>query len=347
MAATYTLQQLADITQSILQGDGAIQIQRVASLEKASTGDIGYIRDAKYKQYLPQIKASALILPPDLAKDYQGNCLINADPYLAYAKAVSVLNPIPQPALGIHPSAVVADSVVMGAGCSIAANVVLGERVVLGQGVMVAAGCVIEADCVIGEATLIYPNVSIGRDTQIGKRCVIQAGAAIGGDGFGFAPDKGTWFKIPQIGNVILEDDVEVGANTTIDRASMGSTRVGKGTKLDNLIQVAHNVQIGQYTVIAGSTGIAGSAKIGNHCRIGGMCGISGHIEIVDNVTITGRTFVASSIAEAGTYSSDTTAEPSSSWRRNVTRFHQLDKLFKRVADLEKQLAALNNKDSH
>jgi len=347
MAVIYTLQQLAELTQSRLQGDGSVEIQRVANLEKAGAGDIGYIRDAKYKQYLPHIKASALILPPDLAKDYQGNCLINADPYLAYAKAVTVLNPLPQPTLGVHASAVLADSVVMGEGCSIAANVVIGANVALGNGVIIAAGCVIEADCVIGDATRLYPNVSLGANTQVGKRCVIQAGAAIGGDGFGFAPDQGTWFKIPQIGNVVLEDDVEVGANTTIERASMGSTRVGKGTKLDNLIQVAHNVQIGQYTVIAGSTGIAGSAKIGNHCRIGGMCGISGHIEIVDNVTITGRTFVASSITDAGTYSSDTTAEPSSSWRRNTTRFHQLDKLFKRVADLEKQLAALNNKDTH
>ena len=347
MAITYTLQQLAELTQSVLQGDGTIPIQRVASLETAAEGDLAYMRDAKYKAYLPQIKASALILPPELATAYTGHALINADPYLAYAKAVSVLNPMPPPALGIHPSAVVADSVRMGEGCSIAAHVVIGERVVLGQGVMIAAGCVIEADCVIGDATLLHANVTLGRNTQVGKRCVIQSGAVLGGDGFGFAPDKGTWCKISQIGNVILEDDVEVGANTTIDRASMGSTRVGTGTKLDNLIQVAHNVQIGQHTVIAGSTGIAGSAKIGNHCRIGGMCGISGHITIVDHVTITGRTFVASSITSAGTYSSDTTAEPSSSWRRNATRFHQLDKLFKRVADLERQLAALDNKGTH
>ena len=347
MPTGYLLQELAVLTDSVLQGNGQLVIHSAASVEQATANDISYIRGGKFRHYLQSTTAGALILPPDLAKDYAGNCLINRDPYLAYAKAVVHLYPTPRPPIGfIHPSASIAEDVVLGEGCSIGAHTVLEKGVVCGAGVIIEAGCVIGFDSQIGDNTRLYPRVTLGYQTQLGKRCIVHSGAVIGADGFGFAPTQGQWFKIPQIGNVVVGDDVEIGANTTIDRAAMGSTRIGNGVKLDNLIQVAHNVQIGDHTAIAGCAGIAGSTRIGSYCRIGGMAAINGHIEIADHVTVTATSFVTHSITKPGVYSSGTTIEDNALWRKNAVRFNQLDKIVHRLAELEKQLVALQNKDT-
>lgn len=323
-----SLQALAEHTGTILQGDAQLRLYAVASIDKAQAGDISYIRDAKYRHYLQTSPASALILPPDMAQAYDGNCLISTNPYLAYAQAVGLLYPMVRPVPAIHPSAV------------ISAGVELGEDVVI------EAGCVIGAGCKIGDGSWLHANVTLYADTQIGQRCIIHSGAVLGADGFGFAPDRRTWFKIPQVGNVVVGDDVEIGANTTIDRAALGSTVIGNGVKLDNLIQIGHNTQIGDYTAMAACTAVAGSVQIGKHCQIAGMCAIAGHLSIADNVVVTGTSMVSHSITKPGVYSSGTTIEENAVWRKNAVRFNQLDKLARRLQELEKQLAALQNKGS-
>ncbi|MDD5392512.1 MAG: UDP-3-O-(3-hydroxymyristoyl)glucosamine N-acyltransferase [Thiothrix sp.] len=329
MDTGFSLAELAEHTGSRLQGDSGFRCYAVASIEQAQASDISYIRGGKFRHYLQSSQAGALILPPDLAADYSGHCLVNPDPYLAYAKVVTLFYPTTRPAAGVHPTAVIADDVV------------------LGEGVSIGAGCVLGAGCQIGADTCIYPNVTLGYNTQVGQRCIIHSGAVLGADGFGFAPDRGMWYKIPQVGNVVLGDDVEIGANTTIDRAALGSTRIGNGVKLDNLIQIGHNTQIGDYTAIAACTAVAGSVQIGRHCQIAGMCAIAGHLSITDHVIVTGTSMVSHSITQAGVYSSGTSVTENAVWRKNAARFNQLDKLARRLAELEKQLADLQNKDTH
>ena len=345
MSRSFTLQMLAELTGSQLQGDADYCVSGVASVEQAQAHEISYIRGGKYRHFLQSSQAGALILTADLAADYHGNVLINHDPYLAYAQIVTQLYPLVWPQQGVHPSAVIAADVVLGENCQIGANAVLENGVVCGDGVKIGAGCVLGSHSRVGKDSVLYPNVSLGYNTHIGQRVIIHSGAVIGADGFGFAPNQGAWYKIPQIGNVVIGDDVEIGANTTIDRAAMGSTCIGNGVKLDNLIQVAHNVHIGDHTAIAGCTAIAGSTHIGRYCRIAGMCAITGHLDIADHVTITATTFVTHSITQAGVYSSGTVFTETAHWRRNAVRFNQLDTLARRLVELEKQVATLQNKD--
>lgn len=340
-----SLKELADHTGSQLQGDGDFRILSVAPVETAQSQDISYIRGGKYRHFLDSTQAGALILPPDLAAGYNGNCLINTNPYLAYARSVALLYPVPQPKPGIHSTAVIADDAVIAEGVSIGAYVVLGQSVELAANVMIEAGCVLGDDCKVGENTRLYPNVTLGYGIQIGKRCIIHSGVVLGADGFGFVPDNGEWYKIPQVGNVVVGDDVEIGANSCIDRAAMGSTRIGNGVKLDNLMQIAHNVEIGDHTAMAGCTAVAGSVKIGKHCQIGGMSAIAGHLSITDHVIVTGTSMVSHNIHKAGVYSSGTTVVENTVWRKNVARFNQLDKMARRLAELERQLADLQSKD--
>ena len=343
--ATYSLAALADYTGSTLQGDGALCFASVAAIDQASVNDLSYVRGGKYRHYLEISTAGALILPPELATNYAGSCLVNTDPYLAYAKIVALLYPVPRPAAGIHPSAVIAADVMLGEGVSVGAHAMIEAGAVLEAGAIIGAGCVIGENCHVGAQTRLHPRVTLAYQTQVGQRCIIHSGAVLGADGFGFAPDRGMWYKIPQVGNVVVGDDVEIGANTTIDRAALGSTRIGNGVKLDNLIQIGHNTQIGDYTAIAACTAVAGSVQIGKHCQIAGMCAIAGHLSIADRVIVTGTSMVSHSITEAGVYSSGTSVTENAVWRKNAARFNQLDKLARRVVALEKQLADLHNKD--
>lgn len=331
----YTLQELADHTGGQVVGDPQTVIERVATLTHADVGAISFLTSATYRQYLANTSASAVILRQADVSHCPVNALIVDNPHAAYARVASLLYPPVTPLQGIHPSAVVEDSATVPQSASIGANCYIGSDVQLGEGVSIGAGCVIETGVHIGSNSRLAANVTVLHECQIGQQAVIHSGVVIGGDGFGQANDQGVWLKIPQIGHVIIGDDVEIGANTTIDRGTIEDTVIGDNVKLDNLIQVAHNVHIDAHTVVAAGTGIAGSTRIGKHCTIAGMVGIAGHIEIADNVTITAMSIVSHSIRERGIYSSGTTLEPNKLWRKNAVRFKQLDEMARRIKTLE------------
>lgn len=333
-----TLSELAKISGSDLLGDPKCLITQVASIDKASLGDISFVREGKYKSYLAASQAAAVILPKSMAKDFSGNKLLNDDPYLAYAKIVEALYAVDLAVSGFHPSAIIDDSVQLGSDIFIGANVSIDAGCEIKSHAVIGAGCTIGKNCTVGEATELKANVSLYDNTKIGSHCLLQSGAVLGADGFGFAPQKGgKWYKIPQVGNVVLGDNVEVGANTCIDCAALGSTIIGDGVKLDNLIQIAHNVQIGEDTAIAGHTAVAGSVTIGKRCRIAGAVAITGHLDIADDVMITATTLVSHSIRKSGVYSSGLIMDTNHKWRKNVARFKRLDDLFRKVIKLEKK----------
>lgn len=343
MTQGWTLAELATATATTVRGNAERRIRAVAPFEQAQAADISYVRDQKYARLLPSSQAGALILTPDMAENYQGDALLSHNPYLSYARLVNFMHPPQRPEPGIHPTAVLADDVQLGEAVAIGPQAVIEAGAVLGDGVVVGAGCYIGTNVHIGAHSFLYPNVTLAMATQVGQRAIIHAGTVLGSDGFGFVPDTTGWYKIPQVGRVCVGDDVEIGANTSIDRAAMGETYLGHGVKLDNLIHIAHNVHIGDHTVIAASTGIAGSARIGKHCQISGMCSIAGHISIADHVTLTGTSFVINSITQPGVYSSGIPIEEHALWRKNTVRVRQLDKLTRRINALEKQLADLQN----
>jgi UDP-3-O-[3-hydroxymyristoyl] glucosamine N-acyltransferase len=320
-----------------VSGDGSVGVERVAPLERAAVGDIAFIASPKYASLLSACAASAVIVSPALAEATRLPRIVVADPYLYYARVAQLLNPEARPAPSVHASAVLASQVPQSV--HVAAHVVIEEDVVLGEDVVIGAGCSIGKGVTIGARTRLHPNVTVYAGCVIGADCLIHAGAVIGADGFGFAREKnGAWVKIPQLGRVVIGDDVEIGANTTIDRGALDDTVVASGVKLDNLIMVAHNVRIGEYTAIAGKAGIAGSAKIGARCMIGGQAGISGHLEICDDVMISGCTLVAKSIRKPGVYTANLPLQTHEDWVTNFSHLRHLDALAKRIKALEKRL---------
>ena len=332
-----TLSELAEISNSELRGDPQCVVTSVAPIDGARLGDISFVRENKYKTYLEKTKASAVILPESMSEDFSGNILINKDPYLAYAKVVAALFPVIRPAKSIHPTAIIHETALIEENVYIGANVVVGAGTKIKSQAIIGTACTIAENCIIGAFTELKPNAVLYANCQLGEYCLIHSGAILGADGFGFAPQKGgEWYKIPQVGNVVLGNNVEVGANTCIDRAALGSTIIGNGVKLDNLIQIGHNVNIGDDTAIAAHTAVAGSVTIGKRCRIAGAVAIAGHLNIVDDVTITGRALVSNAIRKAGVYSSGLVAVENQVWRKNVARFRKLDELFRKVIKLEK-----------
>lgn len=332
-----TLAQLADATGAKVHGDGGCEIHRVAALELAQSGDIAFLANARYRRYLRTTAATAVILGPDDLAQCPVHALVATNPYVTYARVASLLNPEPHEAPGVHPSAVVDPSAVIDPTATVAALSVIGADTIIGPHCVIGPGCVIGKACTIGEHTRLVARVTVGDRCTIGQRGLLHPGAVVGSDGFGQANDRGVWVKVPQLGRVVIADDVEVGANTTIDRGALGDTHIHEGVKLDNLIQVAHNVVIGAHTAIAGCAGIAGSAKIGRHCAIAGGAGIAGHLEIVDGVHITAMSLVTKSITAPGVYSSGTPLQENAKWHRNFVRFKKLDELAKRVAELERR----------
>ena len=334
-----SLERLAELTGSEVKGDANLQLTGVATLEEATIGDVSFVSNPKYKKLLSQTNASAVVLSPALAAFFTGNALINDDPYLTFAKTVFAFHGEDEVSVSIHLNAIISNIDLIAKNVSIAANVVIEKNVKIKAGCRIDAGAVIGENSIIHENTHIYPNVTIYKDTVIGAKSIIHSGAVIGSDGFGFAPQKDkSWYKILQVGNVVLGEDVEIGSCTTIDRAALGSTKIGEGVKIDNQVQIGHNVEIGNYTVIAGGAMIAGSSVVGAYCQIGGMVGIAGHLNIVDGVIITGRTMVTGSIKESGVYSSGTPMEKNRKWRRNAARFRHLDEMAKALKKLEKQV---------
>ncbi|RTZ63346.1 MAG: UDP-3-O-(3-hydroxymyristoyl)glucosamine N-acyltransferase [Aquificaceae bacterium] len=337
--AALSLSELANIIGAELQGDNNLKIRNVSSLETAKKGDISFATGRKYLPQLLKCQASAVILTAELANSYNGhNVLISKSPYLAYAQVVAALYPDQRPVANIHPASIIDESAELAENVSIAANVVIGKAVKIAKGVVISAGCVIDDNSSIGENTYLYANVTLYPNTQIGNHCRLHSGVVLGADGFGYAPNKGEWYKIKQVGNVVLGNNVEIGANTTIDCAALGSTYIADGVKLDNLIQVGHNVHIGENTAVAACVAIAGSATIGKRCQIGGASAIAGHLSIADDVIITGMSMVISSIDSAGVYSSGMPVNENRQWRKNIIRFTQLDKMAQKIRALEKRI---------
>jgi UDP-3-O-[3-hydroxymyristoyl] glucosamine N-acyltransferase len=335
-----TLGQLAEHVGGRIHGDAGCRIDGVATLQNAKSGDISFLANPRYTKYLATTAASAVIISEayKAACPANANALVVADPYLSYAQIATLLNPPAAMRQGRHPSAVVDDASTIDPSAWIGPQCVIEEGVEIGAGVMLGPGCVIGRDSRIGAGSRLVANVTVCHGSRLGKRVVLHPGVVIGSDGFGLANDGGNWVKVPQLGGVIIGDDVEIGANTTVDRGALDNTIIEDGVKLDNQIQVAHNVYIGAHTAVAGCTGIAGSARIGSRCTIGGGVGIVGHTEIADDVHITGMSFVAHSIRKPGVYSSGTPLEANREWRRNYARFHQLDDMARRLRQLEAAL---------
>lgn len=332
------LAEIALHLQARLVGDGDIDIRRVADLRTAQAGDIGFLTSSDYRPYLATTAASAVIVKGIDAESCPVPALIVASPYLAYAKVAQLLDPTPKPAPGIHPTAVVAATATLASDVAIGPGAVIGEHCQVGAGSIIGAQCVLEPGVVVGQAVRLQPLVVLYHHVRLGDRVSIHSGTVIGSDGFGYAQDAGQWVKIPQTGTVIIGDDVEIGANCTIDRGALGDTVIAEGVKLDNLIHIAHNVQIGAHSAIAGCSGVAGSARIGRHVTLAGRVSVLGHLSICDNAHVTACSLVNKSITEPGAYSSGTTLQDNRSWRKSAARFHQLDDLARRLRRLEKQL---------
>ncbi|MCV0159296.1 UDP-3-O-(3-hydroxymyristoyl)glucosamine N-acyltransferase [Pseudomonas aeruginosa] len=340
---SYTLGQLAAHVGAELRGDADLPIQGLATLQEAGPAQLSFLANPQYRKYLPESRAGAVLLTAADADGFAGTALVVANPYLAYASLSHLFDRKPKAAAGIHPTAIVAADAEVDPSASVGAYAVIESGARIGAGVSIGAHCVIGARSVIGEGGWLAPRVTLYHDVTIGARVSIQSGAVIGGEGFGFANEKGVWQKIAQIGGVTIGDDVEIGANTTIDRGALSDTLIGNGVKLDNQIMIAHNVQIGDHTAMAACVGISGSAKIGRHCMLAGGVGLVGHIEICDNVFVTGMTMVTRSIAEPGSYSSGTAMQPAAEWKKSAARIRQLDDMARRLQQLEKRLAAVTS----
>lgn len=323
-------------------GRAEVCISQVATLETAQPAEISFLTNSKYRAQLASTQAGAVILDEADADATELPRIISDNPYAYFAKVSALLNPLPEAKPGIHPSAVIGAGVKIDATASIAATAVIGEGATIGAFSVIGEGCCIGANVVIGSHARLYPRVVIYHDCVIGDKLIAHSGAVIGADGFGIAMDEGHWVKIPQIGRVVIGDDVEIGANTTIDRGALDDTVIEDGVKLDNQIQVAHNVRIGAHTAIAGCVGIAGSTTIGRYCRIGGSAGILGHLHIADHVEIAAFTLIGKSIREAGSYAAIFPFAKTEDWRKNTVHLRHLDDLVKRVKTLEQHLESLS-----
>lgn len=322
-----------------LIGDPSIEVLQVATLASAEPGQIAFLANPKYRQQLQSTRASAVIVPPRFVGDTELPKIVHPNSYAYYARVVALLNPPELRPQGVHASAVVESSVPETA--RVGENVVIGRDAVIGENVTLHPGCVIGDRVAIGDDSVIYPNVVVYHDCVIGKRAVVQAGAVIGSDGFGFAKDGERWIKIPQIGRVLIGDDVEIGANTSIDRGALDDTVIGDGVKLDNQIQIAHNVTVGDHAAMAGCVGVAGSTHIGRRCTIGGAGMIVGHLELADDVHVSAGTMVTKSLRQPGQYTSIFPLEPHDEWLQNAAQIKRLAKLAERVSELEKKLESL------
>lgn len=343
---------IASLLHGSIVGDAEIEIARVAKIEEAAAGDITFLANPKYEKYLGSTRASAVIVSRDLdekklnGKRRQIAFVKVEDPYLSFLQLLQTFQPpVDFTFTGVHPTAVIAPSAVLGKGVAIGAHVVIGERAKVGRDSKVSHGTVIGDDVILGSDVRIYPNVTIREQCSIGDRVIIHAGTVIGSDGFGFAPQNdGTYKKIPQVGIVVIEDDVEIGANCTIDRATLGETLIRRGVKLDNLVHVAHNVVIGENTAIAAQTGISGSTKIGKNVVIAGQVGIVGHIEIEDNVTILAQSGISKSLTKPGARYFGSPAKEHRKALRIEAALRQLPELLDEIKSLGEKLEALEKK---
>ncbi len=333
---------LSELAQKIncrLRGED-YSIDNVADINHAGSGDLVFISNVHYKDALSSTNASAVICK----EEWLGGCtlpaLLTDDPRLAFAKAATLLNPVVSESPGIDPTAVIANDADVAASAILDANVVVKSGATIGAKAYIGAGAIIGENVRVGDGSHLHANVTIYSNCVIGNNTILHSGVVVGADGFGFVRDKDAYFKVPQLGRVRIGNDVEIGANTTIDRGALLDTVIGDGVKLDNQIQVGHNVEIGDHTVISACSCVGGTAKIGKYCLIGGNVGVRDNIEITDNVMVTARTFVTASISKAGSYSSSTPMDDTANWRKNAARFKQLDEMSRRLRKLEKKFSS-------
>ncbi len=338
-----TLKKIADYIGGTLQGDGAIKISGVSKIEEAGQGEISFISNPKYAKFIETTDASAVIVGKDFP-DTEKTIIRTENPYFSFLKLLRHFHP-PMQTLqeGIHPSAVIDESVIIGENTRIGARAVINKNCVIGKNTKIHPGVVISEEVEIGDHTVIYPNVVLREQVRIGNNVIIHSSTVVGSDGFGFAREGETYHKIPQVGIVIIEDEVEIGANCAIDRATLGATIIKKGVKLDNLIQIAHNVEIGENTVIAAQTGISGSTKIGKNGIVGGQVGFVGHIEIGDNVTIGAQSGVSKSLPPDSIFFGYP-ARPIMQAKREEAALRKLPELLKRISQIEAELKEITNK---
>jgi UDP-3-O-[3-hydroxymyristoyl] glucosamine N-acyltransferase len=337
----FTAQQIADILNGEIVGNTEVEVNSLAKIEKGKKGDLCFLANEKYTPYINTTKASIVIVNTSFTSDTEISCtLIKVeDPYSSFGQLLELYNKMQFNEVGVSKKADISESVSIGNTVFVGAFTSICEGVTIGKNVKVYSNCYIGKNVTIGDNTIIFPNVSIYHNCIIGNNNIIHSGVIIGSDGFGFAPDsENNYDKISQIGNVIISDDVEVGANTTIDRATMGSTKIGKGVKLDNLIQIAHNVEVGDHTVIAAQSGIAGSSKIGKNCMIGGQTAVSGHLTIADEVKIAGQSGIASDIKQVGEIVQGPMAFNIKDFQRSYIIFKKLPDLYRTVNAIKKQI---------
>jgi UDP-3-O-[3-hydroxymyristoyl] glucosamine N-acyltransferase len=320
-----------------LIGDADVVIDDVAALGNAGSRSISFLSGSGFRNQLVSTKAAAVILRAEDAAASPTASLVTDNPYACYARIAAVIRPPPVYAPGVHASAVVAETAVVAASAHIAANAVVEDHAVLGENVYVGPTSVVGPDCTVGDDCRLHANVTLVRRVRAGKRCIFHSGCVIGADGFGNALTPDGWLKVPQFGGVRIGDDVEVGSSTTIDCGAIEDTVVGDGVRLDNQIQIGHNVIIGDHTAMATGCAIAGSARIGKRCMFAGMVGMAGHIEVCDDVVVNGKGMISKNITKPGAYASNFPVEPVRSWNRRVALVRKLDQLYERVSELEKR----------
>jgi UDP-3-O-[3-hydroxymyristoyl] glucosamine N-acyltransferase len=341
-----TLGELAVRHGCALRGDPAQRVTHVATLENADSHALTFLANPKYRAHLTLTRAGVVVLDAASADACPVPALIAKNPYLAYARMATELHPAPTAPAGIHTTAVVDSSAKVASSASIGPHVVIGACAHIGERAVVAAGSVLGTSVTIGADTRLMANVTIGDRCVLGERCIVNPSAVIGSEGFGFAPDPVSgWVKVPQVGRVVIGNDVEIGACTTIDRGAIGDTVIEDGVKLDNQIQIAHNVSVGAHTAMAAFVGVSGSTTIGSRCMIAGQVGIAGHLTICDNVVVTGKSMVSASIRKPGVYSGSLHVEESRKFRRNAARFAQLDEMAKQLRALGGKLAPPDKDD--
>ncbi len=330
-----------------LRGSPDALVDHVATLAQADAHSLAFLANPHYRQQLASTGAGAVVLDADSAGDCSTAALVCENPHATFARIAAVLHPNPAAAPGVHPSAVIAPGARIDPTAHIGALSAIGEGAIVGARVFVGPQCLVDEGATVGEDSRLTARVTVCRRVQIGARAVIQPGAVIGGDGFGFAQERGRWIKVPQTGTVRVGTDVEIGANTTIDRGAIDDTVIEDGVKLDNLIMIAHNVSVGAHSALAACVGVSGSTTIGRRCMIGGQVGIGGHLTITDNVIITGCTMVSHSIPRPGVYSGGIPLEEAHVWRRLVARFKRIDSLTTRLKALERQTSRGPDQEEH
>ncbi len=335
----FTLGELADRLDGTVVGDRKRVVRRVRPLDEAGPEDLSFLHNPRYEQQARVSRAGAVVVADPAALPGR-DLLVFDQPYLALARLLALLHPALPPEPGVHPSAIVAGDASLGEGVSLGPQAVIGAGTRVGDGTVIGAGCVLGREVEVGAGCFLHPNVTVEDRCTVGDRCILHAGVVIGSDGFGFATVGGVHHKVPQVGVVVVEDDVELGANVCVDRATLGETRIGRGTKVDNLVQIAHNVRVGEGSILVSQVGIAGSTKLGHHVVMAGQSGVAGHLEIGDGAQIAAKAAVFKSVP-AGELYSGVPARPHREWMRSHAAVARLDRLRDRVRELERRLEEL------